>query len=210
MLKFIQYNLWYSFLVGLLNMTVVVIYAFTWCLNNSQFAYITWFMVIGSIGQYTGNFGMFQNVLQNLQYYGKIELLNFLGGNIWNNITQFIFLFIGRLWGIANPGIGEIMGIAIFYSFCGYISSIPNWILGIYYFKKIMKNLGIGVGDCFHHDFSWADMKECVTYNLKTGISGIITSPFGLLNWWIWILCTAICIIGSDGGSRQRDCRLDR
>ena len=51
-----------------------------------------------------------------------------------------------------------------------------------------MKNLGIGVGDCFHHNFSWADMKECVTYNLKTGISGIITSPFGLLNWWIWIL----------------------
>ena len=51
-----------------------------------------------------------------------------------------------------------------------------------------MSKEGITVKDCFGHSFTWDMVKECVIFNLKMSIPGIIGSISGLLQWWIWII----------------------
>ena len=113
MLGYIQFAMWYQLFTGIIEVVTISAFALTWGLSNSL-AYTVWLMLLFTIPQFTGVLGNFQSILQNLQYYNKVELLNFLSGNIFGNIIQYSFVFFGRLWGNMTPAIGPLMGIAIF------------------------------------------------------------------------------------------------
>ena len=187
MLGYIQFAIWYQLFTGAIEVMTISIFTLTWGPNN-ELAYTIWLMLLFSVPYYTGILGTFQTILQNLQYYSKIELLNFLSGNIFGNIITYGMVYLGRLWGNANPAIGPLMGIAIFNFLKNIFQGLPTWLLALHYFNTIMSKEGITVKDCFGHSFTWDMVKECVIFNLKMSIPGIIGSISGLLQWWIWII----------------------
>ena len=187
MLGYIQFYMWYTMITGLIEILTISIFALTWGPSN-QLSYAIWLMLLFTIPQYFNIFGTFQTILQNLQYYSKVELLNFLSSNVFGNIICYSMVYLGRLWGDATPAIGPLMGIAIFYFLQNIIRNIPTWIMGIYYFNNIMKKEGISAKDCFGHEFTWNDVKECSIYGIKMGMPGIVGSASALAQLWIWLI----------------------
>src|SRR5512137_308807 len=154
MLNYIQYFIWYQCWTGLVQTTVVSIYAL-YIVPNTSLSYGVWLMLIVATYQYPGYLGVFGGVLGSLQQYHKTAVLGFITGEGFQRLTELTFVFLGRMWGMANPAVGEIMGIAIGACIGVYVDDFFAMWLSAWFFSKAMKGEGIKARDCFRIDFDW-------------------------------------------------------
>lgn len=183
MIKYIQWFIWYQSMTGLVQVSVLMIYILKFA-RYSELAYLSWLMIISSAGQFPGYFGVFKSTLDSLQLYNKSNLLGFVQGQLMGRITEVGFIIFFKYYGINNPRIGEIMGIAIGASVGSYVSGLLALFLSAWFFSKAMKNEGISVRDCFRVEFDWPLIKEVLIFGLKTGLPSII---FNALNFTIFL-----------------------
>jgi hypothetical protein len=204
MLHMVQYFIWYQMITGLIQTTIISVYALYFASEGSM-GYTIWIMLIASTTQFPGFLGVFKNVLDALQHYDKTRTLSFATGVVLQNITQFGFVYLGRLYGESHPGVGAIMGIAIGAAIGLYIDDFFATMLSAYYFNKIMKQYGITPGHCFHVEFTWAEIKPILIFSLKVGLPGLITGPLGFLSLMLNIeyipQYTTLMIMAYIGGS---------
>lgn len=187
MLKYIQYFIWYQMTTGLLQTTAISFYAL-FIIPQSSLSYGIWLMLIISTYQYPGYLGVFGGVLGSLQQYDKTAILGFLHGQAFQRITELGFVFLGRMWGMSDPAIGEIMGIAIGACIGVYVDDFFAMILSAHYFSKAMARYGIKARDCFRIDFDRKIVKECLTFGIKTGMPSLIGVVTGLVMLWEYII----------------------
>ncbi len=187
MVKYIQYFIWYQMFTGLIQTTAIAFYALFF-VPRTELAYAVWIMLIQSTVQYPGFLGVFRGALGSLQQFNKVEVLNFVSGEIFQRLTEIGFVIWGRYWGMANPQIGEILGIAIGATIGFYVDDFFATWLSAWYFTKVMKNRGITAGRCFRIEFDWALVKETLTFGIKTGMPGIIGLAADLIMLWMWLL----------------------
>jgi hypothetical protein len=169
MLHYIQFFIVYQSITGLVQVTAVSIYAI-FMVPNTSLSYGVWLMLIVATYQYPGYLGVFGGVLGSLQMYNKTAVLGFITGEGFQKLTELSFVFMGRMWGMANPAVGEIMGIAIGACIGVYVDDFFAMWLSAWFFSKAMKKEGIKARDCFRHDFDRSLVKECVVFGLKTGL----------------------------------------
>ncbi len=169
MLHYIQFFIAYQAFTGLIQVTVVSIYA-VFILPNTTLSYGVWLMLIVATYQYPGYLGVFGGVLGSLQQYNKTAVLGFITGEGFQRLTELSFVFLGRLWGMSDPAIGEIMGIAIGACIGVYVDDFFAMWLSAWFFSKAMRAQGIKARDCFRQDFDRALVKECVVFGVKTGL----------------------------------------
>jgi hypothetical protein len=186
MLHYVQYFVWYQAFTGLIQTTVVSIYAL-YFVPKTDLAYGVWLMLIVATYQYPGFLGVFGGVLGSLQQYNKTAVLGFITGQGFQRITELAFVFWGRQWGLANPEIGEIMGIAIGANIGVYIDDFFAMWLSAYFFSDAMKDKGIRPRDCFKIDFDLALVKEALWFGVKTGAPSLIGVITGLIILMIYI-----------------------
>lgn len=186
MIHYIQFFIWYQMLTGLIQTTLVSVYALFFA-SQSTLAYTVWIMLICSTTQWPGFLWAFKNVIDALQYYDKSRILNFMLGTVFQNITNYLFLYLGRIYGEAHPEMGPILGIAIGAAVGSYIDDFFAMWLSAYFFDKILKNYGISSKRCFKIEFTWEEIKPVVIYSLKTGIPGYITSSVSYIAFLITI-----------------------
>ncbi len=186
MVKYIQYFIWYQAITGLIQITAISAYAL-FLVPDSNRAYAIWLMLIMGSTQYPGFLGVFRNVLDSLQHYNKTQLLNFLTGTLFQRLTEIGFLYLGRLYGKANPEIGEIMGIAIGAMIGLYVDDFFAMLISAHFFSKVLGDYGISPWDCLRVDFTWEEIKEPFFYGIKTGIPGLIGSFLSFINFTIWV-----------------------
>jgi hypothetical protein len=184
MVKYIQWFVWYQSFTGLAQVSIITAYVFT-AASQANIAYLMWLMIISSIGQYPGYSGVFKSVLDALQIYDKSNILGFISGQLVGRITGVAFIIGFKYWGIANPQIGELLGIAMGNSFGGYVSSLLTLLMSSVFFSRALKKDGITVRDCFRVEFDWPLVKEVLQFGLKTGLPGIV---FSSLNYSIFIM----------------------
>ena len=187
MVKYIQYFIWYQMITGLIQTTSIAIYAFVW-VPRTELAYAVWIMLLTSVTQYPGFLGVFRGALGSLQQFNKVEVLNFISGDVFQRITEIAFVLWGRQWGMQNPQIGEIMGIAIGSVIGLYVDDFFATALSAWYFTKVMKDKGISAKRCFKIEFDWPLVKEAMIFGIKSGMPSIIGLVSGLIQLRIWIL----------------------
>lgn len=180
MLHYIQYFIWYQAFTGLLQVSFVSVYALL-IVPNTDLSYGVWLMLIVATYQYPGYLNVFNGVLNSLQQYNKTAVLGFITGQAFQRITELGFVYLGRMWGMANPAVGEIMGIAIGANIGIYVDDFFAMWLSAWFFSKAMKDEGIEVRDCFRIDFDWALVKEALIFGVKTGLPSLIGVGTGLI-----------------------------
>jgi O-antigen/teichoic acid export membrane protein len=183
MVQYIQYFIWYQMCTGLVQTTVISIYALFY-VPRTELAYGVWLMLIAASLQYPGFLGIFHGVIQSLQHYDKSAIVGFIHGEIFQRITEVVFVLLGRWYGLHHPELGEIMGIAIGAAIGTYIDDFIAMLLAAKFFKDIMNSEGITVGSCFRVSFTWHDIKEPFFFGLKTGFPGLVGALTGFLGLW--------------------------
>ncbi len=186
MVKYIQYFIWYQMITGLIQTTVVSVYAL-FIVPRQNLAYAVWIMLIHSTTQYPGFLGVFRGVLNSLQDFKRSEVLGFISGEVFQKITEIAFVLWGRQWGMNNPQIGEIMGIAIGATIGFYIDDFFATMLSAWYFTRVMKDKNIQARDCFRIDFDWEMVKEVAVFGLKSGMPSVFGVAVSLYELWLWI-----------------------
>jgi hypothetical protein len=204
LLHYIQYFIWYQMMSGLVQTTLVSMYAI-FIVPQSSLAYVTWIMLICSTTQFPGFLGVFSNVLDALQQHHKAQTSRFFAGTIVTRVIEIGFLVLGRMYGAANPQVGEILGIAIGAAIGLYVAQFTAMLISAYFFTGIMKMYGIKARDCFRRDFTWQEVKPALVYAIKTSIPGIVGGALNYINLLLWISFfpqyTSIIIFQAIGGS---------
>ncbi len=186
MVKYIQYFIWYQMITGLLQTTLISIYAL-FIVPKSELAYTVWIMILISTTQYPGMLGIFKATLTALQQFDKEVLLSFFSTNIFERVTEVGLILIGRAWGKANPMIGELMGVAIFASIARYVDDFFATLVAARFLNKILKPYNITVGQCFRPDFDWKIVRECSMWGLKSGLPSLLTPIVSLIELTLWL-----------------------
>ena len=184
MLNYIQYFIWYQAFTGLVQTTFITLYAI-YIVPNTNLSYGVWLMLIVATYQYPGYLGVFGGVLGSLQNYDKTAILGFISGQGFQRITELSFVLLGRWWGMNDPAIGEIMGIAIGANIGVYIDDFFSMILSAWFFQKAMKKEGIKARDCFRVGFDRKLVKEALWFGIKTGMPTLTGVATGLVILWI-------------------------
>jgi hypothetical protein len=204
MIQYIQYFIWYQMMTGLIQTTAVSIYAL-FIVPRTELAYAVWIMLIQSTTQYPGFLGVFRGCLTSMQHFDKAEILNFISGEVFQRITEVLFLLWGRFVLGADPRFGEILGIAIGAMIGLYVDDFFAMMLSAYYFQRLMKHEGITVKRCFQVEFDWTLVKETFLFGFKTAAPGLIGLVAELIMLWEWILyvpqyTTFVTLFGMIGG----------
>ncbi|MFX0099652.1 MAG: hypothetical protein ACFFCS_08725 [Candidatus Hodarchaeota archaeon] len=186
MVQYIQYFIWYQMITGLLQTTAVSMYAI-FIVPRSQLSYAVWIMLIHSTTQYPGFLGVFRNTLNSLQQYHKTAVLNFISGEFFQRVTEIAFVLLGRWYGMNNPAVGEIMGIAIGATIGFYIDDFIATAFSAHFFQKLMKGYGFTVRDCFRHDFDRKMLKECLAWGIKSGLPGMVWTVQVYISLMLWL-----------------------
>lgn len=186
MVTYIQYFIWYQMITGLVQTTAISVFALFF-VPRSQLAYTVWIMVIFSTVQYPGFLGIFRGVLDTLQQFHKVTILNFIAGEVFQRITQIGFVIWGRWWGMNDPAIGDIMGIAIGSAIGTYVDDFIATAVSAHYFSKIMAQHGFTARDCFRHDFDRGLVKTCLSWGIKSGIPNFFWTLNGFISFTLWL-----------------------
>nr|MDO8111871.1 hypothetical protein [Candidatus Sigynarchaeota archaeon] len=175
MLEYVRFYIWYQMFTGIVQILIISVIILNVFLYN-QFAYLTWVFLIILQKQWPAMLGMFKNVLEGLQLYNKTQILGLISGQLFQNITNIVFILAGRFLGQQYPAVGELMGMVFGAAIGAYVDDFFAMWLSIHYFNKAMKPFGVTARDCMQVDFSKDVVKECVWFGLQVSIVPLINT----------------------------------
>ncbi|HMF34881.1 MAG TPA: hypothetical protein VKK79_25900, partial [Candidatus Lokiarchaeia archaeon] len=142
---YIKYQIW----SGLVQLTLVAIITQGYIISSTIFAYLAWYVLIDSIGKYTGFFGTFTNIINEFQRYNLSNLTVFYRTTFIDPVVQLAGGVLGLFWGQANPIFGEVYGMLIGFLLAGFASGAFQFVVGSYYLSKILKQYGMRLRELF-------------------------------------------------------------
>ncbi len=175
MLEYVRFYIWYQMFTGIIQILVISIVILN-VFRFNQFAYLAWIFLIILQKQWPAMLGMFKSVLEGLQLYNKTQILNLVSGQVFQQLTNIIFIFLGRYLGSQNPAVGELMGMVFGTAIGAYVDDFFAMWLSIHYFNKAMKPFGVTARDCMRADFSKDIVKECLWFGLQVSIVPLINT----------------------------------
>lgn len=204
MVHYIQWFIFYQSITGLMQITIIAIFAL-YILPGTALAYGIWFVLLISTTQYPGFLGVFKGTLQSLQQFHKAELLEFVQGEAFQRVTEIVFVLLGRYLGSLDPNIGEIMGIAIGAIVGKYLDDFIASAMAAYYLSKALKPYGVTLGQCFRPEFDKQLAKECFVFGVKTGAPGLLTATTKIFSLTLFLTLlpqytTYVALSGLVGG----------
>ncbi len=186
MLHYIQFFIWYQMITGLIQVTIMSVYALFFASDSAR-AYSIWLMLVLSTTQYPGMLGYFRSALKGLQKFNKEQVLRFISDYMFQQVTNIGFIVLGRIYGSSHPEIGELMGLAIGATIGSYIDDFFAMWLGAHYFKQATKDFGFTIRDCFRHEFDRKLAKECLIFGLQVSAGGLVGVGVGWVINLYWI-----------------------
>lgn len=186
MVHYLQYFIWYQMITGLIQTTMISFYALFFA-PEMELGYAVWILLVFSLTEYPGMLNVFRSALATLQQYDKTTILDFLSGELFQRLTEIGFVLLGRYYGIQNPEIGEILGIAIGATIGFYIDDFVSMAVAGYYFNKIIKQYGFDIKETFRHDFDVELFKECLFWGIKSGLPSLIWGVVTYVELILWL-----------------------
>jgi hypothetical protein len=178
MLEYIRFFIWYQMMTGIIQVLVISIIILR-VVRTSELAYLSWIMLIACQKQWPGMLGTFKSVIDGLQHHNKTHILNFINGEIFQQMTNIIFILIFRRWGAQNPQYGELMGAVIGMAIGGYVDDFFAMALSAYFYNRIMKPFGITFRESWRFEFDKDVIRNCLYYGAQVSIVPIINGFVG-------------------------------
>ncbi len=181
---FIKYQMW----TGLGQVTLLS-YVILFMLGNTNMAYLIFFLLFINVKQYPGQLGVFDAILDAHQQFSKQYLRTFYQIEIVQNITGPVFGIIGLFYGMANPVIGEMFGLALGYAIGTYVDDFLGFCIGGYYYSQILKKQfpGIRLRDVVFQKVDREVWTVALRYSLKYMPNTIFSSLMGFFGWSITV-----------------------
>ncbi len=178
MLEYIRFFVWYQMMTGIIQVTVISIIILRY-VTTSTLAYASWLMLIACQKQWPGMLGTWKSCIDGLQHHNKVQILNFVSGQVFQQATNVIFILLFRYWGSHNPAYGELMGAVIGMAIGGYVDDFAAMALSAYYFNKIMRPYGITFRETWRFEFGKDVIWNCLYYGFQVSIVPIIGTAVG-------------------------------
>ncbi|MBN2153816.1 MAG: hypothetical protein JW839_20325 [Candidatus Lokiarchaeota archaeon] len=175
MLEYVRFYIWYQMFTGIVQILIISVVILN-VFRFNQFAYLSWVFLIILQKQWPAMLGMFKSVLEGLQLYNKTQILGLVSGQVFQNLTNIIFIIIGRYLGSMNPAVGELMGMVFGAAIGSYVDDFFAMWLSVHYFNRAMKPFGVTARDCMRIDFSKEIVKECLWFGLQVSIVPLINT----------------------------------
>ncbi|HMF33127.1 MAG TPA: hypothetical protein VKK79_17005, partial [Candidatus Lokiarchaeia archaeon] len=182
MIKYIQFFVYYKFFTSAIKTTVIGFWVF-FVLPSSQLAYAEYILIITSITQFPGWFGVFGSIAGSLQHYNKTQVSDFIT-SLTNYGVHYGILLLGRFYGATHPEIGELMGIAYGDMIGNYVSGILNQFIQVKLLKNVLASEGVTIRSIFRVSFGWNEAKQVLSFGIKTGVPGLIGTIGSLIMLW--------------------------
>ncbi|MBD3354200.1 MAG: hypothetical protein GF364_22145, partial [Candidatus Lokiarchaeota archaeon] len=179
MLEYVRFYIWYQMFTGIIQVLIISVFVLSYVRYATNVAYLSWIFLIICQKQWPGMLGTFGSILGGLQKYNKARILSFITSDIFQNVTNIIFLLVGRWWGANNPEIGDLFGGVIGYAIGSYIDDFFAMALAGWYFNKEMKPFGITFWDAWRLDIGKDVIKQCLWFGLQTSIVPIVNTATG-------------------------------
>jgi hypothetical protein len=170
MLEYIRFFVWYQMFTGLIQVLAISIWVLQYFRFNPTMSYMTWLFLIICQKQYPGMLGTFGAVLRGLQKYNKNQILSFVGGAVFQNITNIVFILLGRWWGMHNPAFGDLMGGAIGYALGVYIDDFFTMLLAAKFLQKELRLLGFQLREAIIPIVSVPVIKQCLWFGFQASL----------------------------------------
>ncbi|MEJ2248726.1 MAG: oligosaccharide flippase family protein, partial [Candidatus Lokiarchaeota archaeon] len=184
-IHYIQIFVWWQLFTGLAQISI---FAFIGSLifPYTNIAHMSWVLITFSLVQYPGFFLVFMYTFQGLQR-ADLHLITYVAWEVvWLLVGQVIFCYLGRIWGAANPVIGEALGAGIGYSVARYFDYWMTFFLSFVLFKR----QGYSPKTCFRIDFTKEEFKESMRYGSKLAFG----ESFVQIGWFLQIIITSAFI----------------
>ncbi len=176
MLEYVRFFIWYQMFTGIIQVTILSVWIIQYFRFSLQFSYITWIFLIICQKQWPGMLGTFGAVLRGLQKFNKVNILNFVSGSVFQNITNIVFILLGRYFGQQNPAIGDLMGGAIGFAIGAYVDDFFSMALGAHYLNKELKILGFSLRDAIVPNVSWPVAKQCLIFGFQASLVPLLNT----------------------------------
>lgn len=165
-LQYVSFFIWFQMITGLIQITIVSIFAFT-VLPLTNVSYATWFFIVYVLIQSVQFSDAFQYALGGFQKFNKETIITIVRDVVIQSITQVGFIMLGRWWGSQTPGIGELMGAVMGFILGGYIDNLLAFFLGAYFFKQTIEPYGFTLRDVFKPNFEKESIRESLKFGIK-------------------------------------------
>ena len=196
-LHYIQFFIWFQAITGLIQITGITIYCFTY-LVNTDLAYAMWFFLIYSMTQFPGMLAAYKSTLKGYQRFDKSNIVDLVQGLVFEIGTQVIFILLGRRWGIANPQIGELMGATIGFIIGRYLDDFIAMGLSMYFVKNLLEKYNISIKFTIIPAFNKEEVRESLQFGMKllgAQVISTLTDYITLMMMLNWV-SNYISIIG--------------
>ncbi|MFX0102429.1 MAG: hypothetical protein ACFFCS_22880 [Candidatus Hodarchaeota archaeon] len=170
LLQYFSYTFWYQSFTGLIQITLLSWFTFE-VIVNTNFAYLTWILLLGLQKQYPGCLGIFRGLLEGLQHYDKVEIIGLIQGQIVDKVTTIWAVVAFRMWGEGNLSYGVMMAVIIGHIIGSYVDDVIFEFIAVYFLKKILrKYFGLGLRDLFEIRYDKAVLRDILFYGLQGSV----------------------------------------
>ena len=166
--KYVQIFIYFQLVTGLLQTTLIWLFAIYALPATHQFSFMAWAFVLKGLIQWPGMLWVFKDTLNGIQKYDYVvwistanyalEWVTWVGG-----ITLFRALFGDVLTDPIASQLGSSVG--------AYIDDIFTTFLALYLLGRVRK--AWRAADCFRLDFDWAQLRETLIFGGKVLLAGL-------------------------------------
>lgn len=179
MLQYISFTFWYQAWTGLVQISLLSWFTFQ-VLVTSNFAYLTWVLLLGLIRQYPGALGIFKSTLEGMQHFNKVEILNFFQGEIAHRFSVIGTIIAFRLYTEEQVSYGILMGIIFGHMVGSYVVEIVFAFISAHFLDTTLKRYyRLSIRDVFLAKYSRDVVRNILFYGLQGSALPIIGSFVG-------------------------------
>jgi hypothetical protein len=176
MLQYVSFTIWWQSFTGLIQVTVLSWFSFQ-VIVNSEYSYLTWILLIGLVKQYPGWLGIFRQVLEGMQHYDKVEILNFLQSQVVERGLVIGFVLGFGYYGSVNPEWGILMGIILGTIIGNFLDDVMFEVVAAYYLNRIMKKYyGLTIRDAFKIGYDKDTLRNIFFYSAQSAFIPFLSS----------------------------------
>ncbi len=166
--KYVQIFIYFQLLTGLLQTTLIWLFAIYVLPSAHQFSFMAWSFVLKGLIQWPGMLWVFKDTLNGLQKYDYVVWIT-TGNYIleWITWVGSISLFRALFGEVLTDPIASQLGSSV----GAYVDDILTTFFALYLLNRVRK--AWRTMDCFRIDFDWAQFRETMIFGGKVLLAGL-------------------------------------
>lgn len=178
--QYMQVYVWWQALSGAIQVALVVALT-SMRLVHTPYALFAWSIVVHSLIQIPGFYGVFRATLNALQRADYARYIDAAWAIVLPIFTQLALVPFFYAWGKANPSMGAAMGGILGLGAAAYALELSSFLLGMWLYKRI----GYKASVLFMAHFDWNVIKETFKFGFFEMLGGMLVAGGAALEIWV-------------------------